>query len=310
MVMHKRYLGSLTYSANGKSTLEIPKDSFIKKLTLRLRGQCDSGTAVSRSENNPCELIKRLEIVANGKDTIKSVSFTNSFLMDKYQSGTMQERAQTPSAVSQSNQAFSATSYVDFDLDRDELDTLLPAQELNSLQLIVTWGQATDIDTGTGFNVDFAYLDVSLEEEGNPEMMGLEAKNMGVLKEFEISQDVTGSGVQTIKLPLGNVYQKLFVKVINNSLQDNTLCTDYEVLLNGLQTLRKERFDMSRAEDKTEYGLETIENGITIIDFDLAGSEPIDTVNASSFEVKLNCGSPTGTAKVEVVTQELILPVR
>lgn len=306
--MHKRYLGSLTYSANGKSTLEIPKDSFLKKLTLRIRGQCDSGTAVSRSENNPCELIRRLEVVANGKDTIKSLAFANSWIMDKYQSGTSPERVQTPSATSQTDQPFSATTYVDFDLDRDELDTMLPAQELNSLQLLITWGQASDIDSGTGFAVDWAYLDVTLEEEGNPEEMGLEARNMGVIKEFEIVQDVTASGVQTIKMPLGNVYQKIFLKVVNNGAQSNTLCTDYEVLLNGLQTLRKERFDMSQAEDKTEYGLETTDNGITMIDFDLGGSEPIDTETASSFELKINCGSPTGTANITVVTQELILP--
>lgn len=310
MVMHKRYLGSLTYSANAKSTLEIPKDSFIKKLTLRIRGVCSSGTTVARSENNPSDLIKRIEIVANGKDTIKSMNYANSFIIDKYQSGTMQERVQTPSSASQSGQPFSATTYVDFDLDRDELDTLLPAQELNSLQLIITWGQPTDIDAGTGFTITNCYLDVTLEEEGNPENMGLEARNMGVLKEFEISQDITGSGVQTIKLPLGNVYQKLYLRVINNSLQSNTLVTDFEVLLNGLQTLRKERFDVSQAEDKTEYGLEALDNGVTMIDFDMGGSEPIDTITASSFELKLNCGTPTATARVEVVTQELILPVR
>ncbi|MBN1175494.1 hypothetical protein JXA48_02525 [Candidatus Woesearchaeota archaeon] len=308
MVMHKRFLGSLSYSANGKSTLEIPKDSFLKKLTCRIRGQCDSGSVVSRSENNPTELIKRMEIVANGKDTIKSVSFANSYIMDKYQSGTTPEKVQTPASASQSNQSFSATTYIDFDLDRDELDTLLPAQELNTLQLVITWGQATDVDSGTGFNIDWAYLDVTVEEEGNPEEMGLEAQNMGVIKEFEIVQDVTASGVQTIKLPLGNVYQKIFLKVVDNGVQSNTLCTDFEVLLNGLQTVRKERFDMSRADDKTEYGLESVENGVTMIDFDLGGSEPIDTGEASSFELKINCGTPTGTANISVVTQELILP--
>ena len=306
MVMNKRYLGSLTYSANGKSTLEIPKDSFQKKLILRIRGQCDSGSAVSRSENNPTELIKRIEVVANGKDTIKSLSFTNSWLIDKYQSGTSPERVQTPSATSQSNQSFSATTYVDFDLDRDELDTLLPSQELNSLQLVITWGQDSDIDSGTGFNIDWTYLDVTLEEEGNPEE--LNSADMGVLKEFEIVQDITASGVQTIKLPLGNVYQKLFVKVIDNGAQSNSLCTDFEVVLNGLQTIRKERFDVSQAEDKTEYGLESIDNGIVMIDLDIGGSEPVDTVDASSFELKFNCGSPTGTANISVVTQELILP--
>lgn len=306
MVMNKRYLGSLTYSANGKSTLEIPKDSFQKKLTLRIRGQCDSGTVVTKSENNPTELIKRIEVVANGKDTIKSLSFTNSWLIDKYQSGTAPERVQTPASVSQADQPFSATTYVDFDLDRDELDTLLPSQELNSLQLVITWGQATDIDSGTGFNIDWTYLDVTLEEEGNPEE--LNSEDMGVLKEFEITQDVSASGVQTIKLPLGNVYQKLFVKVVDNGSQSNTLCTDFEVVLNGLQTVRKERFDVAQAEDKTEYGLESIDNGVVMVDLDLGGSEPVDTVEASSFELKFNCGSPTGTSNITVVTQELILP--
>ena len=308
--MRQRQIDSLTYSANAISTIDIPRAHWGKKLTLLLVGQCDSGSAVSRSTYNPFEIIKRVEIVANGSQTIKSVSGKSIYLQNIYEHGTVPNRTQTPSSTSQSNQAFGGAVTIYFDKDTDYIETLLPTHILSSLQLKITWGAATDIDSGSGFNIDSLVCYPLLTEEIN---VGQSTDGVGVLKELELVKTISASGWMEVELPIGNVYQRVKLLTRDNTAASNTIVSEYEIVKDDLEIIRKVRFDQSRAEDLIEYAVEAANQptGYTVIDFDLGGSAPINTKGWSTCKLRLNVStSPTSVADATIVTEEIILPTK
>ena len=157
MVMRQRQLDRVDFAASAIKTIDIPREHFAKKIALLLTGQCDSGSAVSRSAFNPFEIIQRIEVVTNGQ-TIKSISGRSLYLQNILEHGVIPSRTQTPSGTSSSNQAFGGCLHLYFDKDKDFAETLLPTFKLSSLQLKVTWAAVTAIDSGAGFNIDYLYL--------------------------------------------------------------------------------------------------------------------------------------------------------
>lgn len=308
MVMRQRYLERVDFTASTTQVLDMPNEHWDKEILLLLDGQCDSGSSVSRSTYNPFDIISRIELVANGQQTIKSISGKMLYLQNILEHGAVPARTQTPSSTSQSNQAFGGALTLYFDKDKDFVETLLPSHVLSSLQLKITFATAATIDSGTGFNIDYLYVRPLLTEEINT---GQSTAGVGVLKEVEYTKVFTASGWHTLKLPVGNVYNSLSMLFRNNSAPSNTVVEEFEIVKDGLEIIRKVRVDQSRAEDLKEYALESANQptGYTTVDFDKGGSAPINTAGWSSLEVRFYLPStPTATSDVTVSTEEVILP--
>lgn len=310
MVMRQRYLDRITFTASSISTIDLPREHWAKKITLLLDGQCDSGSSVSRSAYNPFDIITRIEVIANGSQTIKSISGKMLYLQNILEHGTIPSRTQTPSGTSSANQAFGGALTMYFDKDKDYIESLLPTHVLSSLQLKVTWATAATIDAGTSFNIDYLYIYPLLTEEIN---RGQSTANIGVLKETEFVKVLTASGWTEVDLPIGNVYETITVLTRDNTAASNSIISEYEVVKDGLEIIRKARYDQSRAEDLIDYAIEAanLPTGFTVIDFDLGGSAPIDTRGWSSLKLRLNVSTtPTSTSDVTVVAGEIIKPLK
>lgn len=308
--MRQRYLDRITFTPSSISTIDLPREHWGKKITLLLDGQCDSGSSVSRSAYNPFDIITRIEIIANGSQTIKSYSGKMLYLQNILEHGTVPSRTQTPSGTSSANQAFGGALTIYFDKDKDYIESLLPTHVLSSLQLKITWATAATIDAGTSFNIDSLYIYPLLTEEIN---RGQSTANIGVLKETEFVKTLVASGWTEVDLPIGNVYESIAVLARDNTAASNTIISEYEVVKDGLEIIRKARFDQSRAEDLIDYALEAanLPSGFTVVDFDLGGSAPIDTRGWSSLKLRLNISTtPTSTSDVTVVAGEIIKPLK
>lgn len=310
MVMYQRKLDTLTYSASGTSTIDVPKEHWHKKILLNFIGQCDSGSAVSKSAYNPFEIVKLIELVGNGSKVIKRISGKSLYLRNIYEHGTVPERNQTPASTSQSNQAFGGSMYLYLDKDKDMNETLLPGFAFDSLQLRITWGAATDIDSGSGFAVDNLYCYPLLTEElRTPKNSDTSGK--AVLVENEIVKTLTQSGWIEIDLPRENVYNNFSILARDNTAASNTIISEYEVVRNGHDVLRSAKFGQSRAEDLVDYSLEAANQptGYTIVDFELGGGYPLESRGLDSLKLRLNVSTtPTATADVTIHTEELMLP--
>jgi len=315
MVMRQRQLDRITYAASSISTLDIPREHWDKKITLQLVGVCSTGSAnpaSTRSPYNPFDIITRIEVIANGSQTIKSYSGKMLYLQNILEHGTIPPRTQTPGTASQSTQDFGGALTLYFDKDKDYIESLLPTHVLSSLQLKITWGTALSLqtDASNGLTITTLYVYPLLTEELN---RGQSTAGIGVLKETEFVKTLTASGWAEIDLPVGNVYEGISVLTRDNTVASNSIISEYEVVKDGLEIIRKARFDQSRSEDLVDYALEAANQptGFTIIDFDLGGSAPINTKGWSSLKLRLNVSTtPTSVSDVTVVTGEVILPLR
>ncbi|MCA9459299.1 MAG: hypothetical protein KC550_01995 [Nanoarchaeota archaeon] len=306
--MLQRQLNRMDYSSGGVSRIDIPREHWHKEFLLKFVGQCDSGSSVARSNYNPFEIVSRIELVANGSQTIKSLSGKMLYLNNIMEHGSVPDRTQTPSSTSQTNQAFGGALSLYLDKNKDYIESLLPSHVLTSLSLVITWGTATDIDTGTSFNIDHLYCYPLLTEEQN---VGQPSEGIGILKEIEYTKTLSASGWVELELPLGNVYNSLSLLARDNSAPSNTIIDEFEIVMDGIEVVRKVRFDQSRAEDLKEYSLEVANQptGFTIVDFDKGGSAPINTKGRSSMKVRFHVSTtPTSVADVIVVAEELVLP--
>jgi hypothetical protein len=313
MVMRQRQLDRIAYAANSISTIDLPREHWDKKILLQLVGDSTTGIGTpARTSYNPFDVITRIEVIANGSQTIKSISGKMLYLQNILEHGTVPNRTQTPSSASQSGQAFGGGLMLYFDKDKDYLESLLPTHVLSSLQLKVTWGNALSIDTQStnGLTINSLYIYPLLTEEIN---VGQSTAKIGVLKETEYVKTLTAAGWVDVDLPVGNVYESINILARNNSVADNTIVSEYEVVKDGLEIIRKARFDQSRAEDLIDYAIEAANQptGFTIIDFDLGGSAPINTRGWSSLKLRLNVSTtPTSTSDVTIVSGEIILPLK
>ena len=306
--MLQRQLDRLDYSSGGVSRIDIPREHWQKEFLLQFLGQCDSGSAVSRSSYNPFEIISRIELIANGSQTIKSISGKSVYLQNILEHSVPPARTQSPSSTSQTNQAFGGALHLYLDKDKDYIESLLPSQVLTSLQLVITWGAPTDIDSGTGFNIDNLYCYPMITEEKNT---GQPTDGIGVLKEIEYVKNLLSSGWVEMDMPLGNVFNSFTLLTRDNSAPSNTIIDEFELVKDGIEVIRKVRFDQSRAEDLKEYALESTNQptGFTIVDLDKGGSAPINTKGMSSLKLRFHVSTtPTATADVTVVAEELVLP--
>lgn len=309
--MRQRKLDRIEYTANSIQTLDIPREHWDKKILLQLVGQCETESATpTKSPYNPFEIIKRIEIIANGSQTIKSYSGKMLYLQNVFEHGCIPSRIQSPSLASQEDKAFGGALMLYLDKDKDYIETLLPTHVLSSLQLKITWGTEIDIQTDVtdGLTIDNLYIYPLVTEELNK---GQSTSKIGVLKETELVKNLEASGWVEVDMPVGNVYNQIALLTRNNSLPSNTIISDYEIIKDGLEVIRSLRFDQSRSEDLIDYALESTNQptGYTVVDFDLGGSAPINTKGWSSLKLRLNVSTtPTSTADVTILSEELILP--
>ena len=292
----KRTVGNIDYVANQKRTFDLPTDNFINKLYLSLTGNVNTGaTAPVLDPANPLGIIKNIEIIAEGSGVIKHYNAEDLYLMDIYEYGTKPELKQTSTATNQTNSLFEASFSVDFD-SRD-YETLLPAFQLGTLTLAITWGNDTDLATHTSINE--ATIAITTHEI-------IDGESEGIFKEQTIIKNIPSASVHRIDLPRGNLYEGLFIHALESGgVSSDALIENIEIKLNGTNQIRDFAWSEIRKENKIDFGLETLPKGTVYIDF----IENINTeqTEVTKFEIFAKTKSPTGESEIRVITQELII---
>lgn len=135
-IFHERKLVNIEYIENGTKTLELPRNNIYRALTLKLSGTCaKGGTAPSGKKSlTPYRLIKRIEIVANGKDVIKSIPFSILYIQNKYDFGVKPDMTDVTETTN--TDSFVATAILPFAFTRSRrpVDGALDARILQTLQ--------------------------------------------------------------------------------------------------------------------------------------------------------------------------------
>lgn len=147
---HSRKLGSIDFASNTKKTLPIDVGDVLLELVMRVQYTITNGATAQTTPlfQALARLVKRVEVVVGGRDTVISVSGAMLAARAEY------ERALSLYGMDQSiNVANDGSTVVDivipisFFLPRSRRpdDTALDLRGINQAQLAVTWGSISDI---------------------------------------------------------------------------------------------------------------------------------------------------------------------
>lgn len=315
----KRRAGSLNYSSSGSvGTIELPRNYNYRKLMCRLSGSVivSGGSGAGAPHVRAAyKAISRLELIANGRDTIFSLPAEIFEVFNRIDYGC------APSATHPSNDAaatysFNASFIIDLALMRGvtPIDALFPAAGLSTLDLKVTWGAGSDMFTGA---VDFTSAAIQTTTEFVVETFeetGAIPKGIAINKIFQIDRVLAAASTRyQVQIPTGNSYRGFLIHTNVDNVPVDTILDGVSVeagtVVHQSWLSVEELIDYN----KLQYGLETALAGFYNVDFmDSDGylSEILDARNlGSGLDLFMNVALPSGTTRrIQVYPQELILP--
>lgn len=305
-----RKVGDVAYSANTPVSLSLPRNQLVRSLLLMLTGELIIATADATGllSDSPYGLIKRLEVIADGRDTLKSWDFAAINFKDLLLGGT--PNAKTDVGLTQAAHAFDASAELFFALEgfKRPIDSLVPANALQTFELRVTWGNEDDLaapDSGTTFALDKVNLSVHIDD-------GISAKRLGLMgnKELSLEKEITAdTDAFKVSLSPGNFYPRLILRTTDAGVNQSDIINNVKIQ-SGVNNFYNMDGAEIRALNKKRYGLETMPAGYYVIDFTRDGfaMQSLDSRRMSSLEMMLDVSVGSGTTLVKVFSQELLIP--
>ena len=169
---HRRVAPSTTLKNGDSTSIEIPQDNPLRRVTLNFTQVMTNSSAgtISTIPFGFLNVIKRIRIVMDGFDNKFDVDARTYFEASTFQNGTVpfldleQVVSTTQSAVTTST----LTLTIDFAQLKNNLNDfsgLLNAPALSSLNLIIDYGVGTDLSTSTsGVGSVASEVDISIDE--------------------------------------------------------------------------------------------------------------------------------------------------
>lgn len=314
----KRKIAQIQVVENGQAIFDVPRGYDIEALHFRLYGQLNITTAATsiRAES-PAQLIKRVELVADGKNTIASLPFV---LLNR---GNVFRRGQlgslTPqSAVSIAAYQIEATAYLDqanIDGIRQK-DSNLRTSGMSLLQMRFTFGAAVDTQIGGAASLTNVFVDVSSVEmiEIPDPKTGETTKPLYLVKRAyqDIAFTTSNANMQVI-LPVGNILRGVVIRTegFTTAGEPHNGILNNVILASGVDVRCNLPGAVIRSMAAMDYDVTTIPTGIYVVDmmtqggFNSQASEGWDLTNASEAKLILDVNGAANT-KVTVETIELI----
>ena len=315
-----RKVASIPIVAGGFATIDLPRGYDYESLFIRINASLNvSVGATSVRAEAPCQLVQRVEIIADGKNNLFSAPFWYASLGNFNRSGieTGARATVPPTAATAATYAVEASACIDFmtvDGARPK-DSNFRSSGLSLFQARLTFGAASDCFVGG--TVAFSgspTVDVFTQEMIElPDAAGETTKPLALKKVSyqEIAISATNAN-QEIRLPAGNLIRSVLFRTEGNTtagepqigtLNNLTLQSGVDVRMNltSSQVRTKNNFD---------YG--QITTGYYVADVSARGNSDVnlselwDVTNQA--EPKAIVDVTAGTAaKIQAVVTEYIL---
>ena len=217
----KRTYATVAFVAGQPATVDLPRAYDYESVHMRLYGTLNITTAATsvRAEA-PVQLIPRVELIADGRNTLVSAPFWFTTLA-KYDRPSMLEQGARvttpPTGTAIAAYAIEANGVIDMatmDGERPK-DSNFRTDGLQLFQLRFTFGQATDILVGGAANMTNTFVEVSTVELVElPDTATGNRTTPSLLKKISF-QEVsipTNNSNQEVRLPAGNLIKSLVVR--------------------------------------------------------------------------------------------------
>lgn len=305
-----RKVGRIYYKSGEVKSLELPRDYWYRNLILKLMASETVATAAATPyTDNILNLIKRVEIIANGRSTIKSLDFAALSKLTKFFFGT-EIKSNLPGTVG--TNSGKAIAYVPFEMPRAVrgIDTILNSGKLSTFEIRITWATPSDLYSANAGNVTISesatYVDILLEEAF--QSPGDEPhKPVAIFKQNFIEKTITSAGTAQVLLPVGNAYRGFLIKGEEDNDPSDSVVKKVE-LKSGTEVFFSEEFEATKMKNAVFYDLDSEETGYIFIDFCPDGllTEALKTRDLSQLEFELTVAVPGSTNKVKIYPLELV----
>lgn len=327
----RRQASTIKYSANNKISEGLSRGMIYREILLRLKGTptiaAVDNTGANTGRGDAWAAIKKIELIANGTDVLKTLDANALFWFNLYWYSVAPTIEPTIGDAATANPAFDLTMILPLWMPRSirPLDTALDSRELSSLEVAITWGDHTDVNSAaTGWTV-----------EPTVEIGSLESFNIsGPFSQwriFAIEKAITASNSQfQIKLPVGKMYRGFLLNttdagvdsgaILNNVklISGTTVFFDLNAGVGMLPQWTRQRQGIVRTFDAGGNDYDAFQksansdvDGWLYLDLVTDGflSEAIDTLGLSEFTMELDVTVGAGATKLVVYPMQII-PVR
>ena len=279
----KRKIPAQAIVENGQPSFDIPRGYDIAAIGLRLFANVQvttNGTAV-RAEA-PAQLIKRVELTADGKNTIASFPMVLLNRGNPYRRGGQLGSLTPPTAATVATYPVMASGFLDQQLVDGirAKDSNLRTEGMSALSMRLTYGAANDLFTGgvvslvvaaSGFVNTWLYEYVELQASD-----GSRASPLYLLKRsYQDLAFASSNANLDIPLPVGNVMRGVVLRGEGAvTIQEPSDAVINNVILRSNQDVRLNipYLDLREA-NKMDYSPSTLPTGIVHADMMALGSE-------------------------------------
>ncbi len=261
----KRKIQTMTIAANSFGIIDLPRQYDYEGLHLRISASLQvTGAATSVRAEAPCQLVPRIEVIADGKNTIYSAPFWYACLgnLPRHIKASGARATTPPSGTGAATYAVEAIGIVDFqtvDGVRPK-DSNFRTRGLSLLQLRLTYGAAGDAFVGG--TVAFSGTPIvevsSAECVEETDAAGNFVTSPIALKKVSYQQQAFSSSnsAAEFRLPAGNMIRGVTLRTVGAATAGEPATT----ILNNLQLLSgvDVRVNLSgaalRAMENADYG--------------------------------------------------------
>lgn len=238
--VRRRMQKTVDYDENNSVSESLGRGMVYRELYLKLSGQIDeplaTNVALAVGLGDEWGVVKRIEVIANNTDVIRSISGNELWWFNYFMYGVPPRVTPTIGDAATNDPAFVSCLVLPFWMPRSlrPMDTALDARELSDLKVRITWGDIEDvIQTAT----PAAWI-----TEPSIEVHSLECFNVkGPFSQFrmyKIQKDIPATNPQfQIILPVGPMYRGFLMNF--TGLSDAVGTVDQQVddplILNNLK---------------------------------------------------------------------------
>lgn len=291
--------------------IKVFLNRFVETLVVHFKGNLE-GTGIALTPGSPFTLIKNLTINING-DVFKTVSYgemqawLNFYCLETRPRSTLVEQDAAQEFEFELVIPFSdlrAIAESNYGV-RDA--TLLPANAsfINSVDLQWLWGTSADVTGGTVTTFD-GVARVLIEERAD---MGLVKDPRSLqISHVQSLQEVWTSPNSDLRvdIPLSGRLARFGVACDANGTMSDVHINKISVEKQGVPIYGPVTWGEVGSRNKRDYGIETLQPGFRVIDFDPHGmAKSKDLVLAAalnSLKLVLDVADPSGTGRVRLLT--------
>ncbi len=286
--------GSVPFIKNTTQKIEIDRDNLIRRMALLFVIKVTSGASAGTTiiQDDLLNIVKKIRLVMDADDNKFNVDLTKWFFVEQIEKGTTPFRDAFSIPANGTSTTFKILINADFAQARQNLSdvtALLDAPNKSSLNLEIDWGSIADvlevendtiIDTDTELKISLTEVFDDQGAEANAQLATAgfidlrEGTDQFLITKANTSFDDSVLQEQIEPVPANILTHLLVTKeditaVTGSATRENDILNQVKVEnIKGVgEKIIQVSFDQLHLGNKSEYGLEAIQDGVAYIDW-------------------------------------------